>query len=189
MRIMTGKLKGRVIKMPPGIRPTQNRVRKAIFDILGDISGLSILELFAGSGAVGLEAMSQGAVELILVESDRNCCLAIEKNIESLKVSGCRLYPLQAEEAIKMLYKARKRFHLVFLDPPYYTGLGKKILQMLAGYDILAPNAFIIVEHFRRDDLPVTLGALNLFKQSRYSDSVLSFYRKNVPESDISRNL
>jgi 16S rRNA (guanine966-N2)-methyltransferase len=84
MRIISGKYKGRRIQMPKGIRPTQDKVRKALFDILGDISGLSFLELFAGSGAVGFEAVSRGAKELILVEDNRACQLTIAKNIESL---------------------------------------------------------------------------------------------------------
>lgn len=175
--------------MPPGIRPTQNRVRKAVFDILGDMEGLRVLELFAGSAAVGLEALSLGAAELILVESDRRCLAAIRKTLEPLKLDNCRIYPCQAEEALRLLDKERRRFDLVFLDPPYYGDMGKKILQMLARYDILAPNAFIAVQHFKNDGLPACLGALNLFKQSRYGDTVLSFYKKDVPKSDIPGDL
>ncbi len=223
MRILTGKYKGRNISMPKGIRPTQNLVRKAIFDILGDIEGLSFLELYAGSGAVGLEALSRGARDLTFVESDRDCVLAIQKNIASLKLQNCRLYQKDAPEAIKALEMNGRTFDLIFLDPPYHSSLAtpepigwfgvplsavapkrigsfgvslsattpnpkgwigmlpsaaKKTLQTLAAYDILAPYGLVVVQHFKKENLPDTLGVLSLFKQNRYGDTALSFYRK-----------
>jgi 16S rRNA (guanine(966)-N(2))-methyltransferase RsmD len=195
MRIITGKYKGKTIKMPKGIRPTQNKVRKALFDILGDLEGLSFLELFAGSGAVGFEAVSLGVAGLTLVDYNRDCLLAIKKNIESLKLKACSFYPKEAAEAIKTLSKEAKKFDIIFMDPPYYQNkvpglrfglaatsdydsLAKKTLQTLTRYDILAPNGFIVVQHFKKDNLPDTLGDLILFKQSKYGDTLLSFYRK-----------
>jgi 16S rRNA (guanine(966)-N(2))-methyltransferase RsmD len=165
--------------MPKGIRPTQDKVRKALFDILGDIEGLSFLELFAGSGAVGFEAVSRGVSHLVLAEYNRACQLAINKNIESLKVAACDLYPLEAEKAIRVLHKGGRKFDIVFLDPPYHFGLSKKTLQMLGACDILAPDGFIIVQHFKKDDLPDALGDLTLFRQKKYGDTVLSFYKRS----------
>ncbi len=115
MRINSGKYKGRVIEMPKAIRPTQDKVRKALFDILGDIEGLSFLELFAGSGAVGFEALSRGVSDLTLVEYNRDCLMAIRKNIESLKARSCVLYEAEAEKAIGALERNDKRFDIVFL--------------------------------------------------------------------------
>ena len=166
--------------MPKGIRPTQDKVRKALFDILGDVDGLSFLELFAGSGAIGLEALSRGIRDLTLVEYNRECLLAIKKNIESLQAKACSLYPKEAGEAIKALHKDKRKFDLVFLDPPYYQGLAKKTLQTLSSYDILAPNGFIIVEHFKKDSLPDSIGNLSIFRQTGYGDTKLSFYRKEA---------
>ncbi|KPK98050.1 MAG: hypothetical protein AMJ95_06245 [Omnitrophica WOR_2 bacterium SM23_72] len=202
MRITTGKYKGRVIKMPKGIRPTQEKVRKAIFDILGDIEGLSFLELFSGSGAVGLEAVSRGVKELVLVERSRTCQQVLKKNIESLKLKAPELCTQQADEAILRFNKEKRQFDVIFLDPPYYKGmalrlrsglastrinhsLAKKTLQMLGAYDILAPNGFLVVQHFKKDDLPETLGDLRLLKRSSYGDTVLSFYRKGNPNFQI----
>jgi len=215
MRIISGKYKGRVIQMPKGIRPTQDKVRKALFDILGDIEGLSFLELYAGSGAVGFEAVSRGVRELVLVEYNRDCLLAIKKNIDSLKVKACSLYPQEVQLALKAIHDEARKFDLIFLDPPYQPegdysaahiqgilrryrsrqvlrdeGLAKKTLQILGAYDIVAPNGFIIVQHFKREILPQKVVNLALCKQARYGDTTLSFYRKispNVPESDISR--
>ncbi|OGX40584.1 MAG: hypothetical protein A2984_00960, partial [Omnitrophica WOR_2 bacterium RIFCSPLOWO2_01_FULL_41_12] len=150
------------------MRPTQNKVRKALFDILGDIEGLSFLELYAGSGAVGFEALSKGVKDLTLIEYNRDCMLAIKKNIESLNLKACNLYPLQAGLAIKKFYQEKRKFEIIFLDPPYYQGqatpnpigwvgvppsAAKKTLQTLAAYDILAPNGFIVVQHFKKDNL------------------------------------
>jgi len=106
--------------MPRGIRPTQDKVRKAVFDILGDIEGLTFLELFAGSGAVGFEALSRGAAELTLVELNRDAILAIKRNMEFLKVANCKLFHLEAEKAVKLLSLDKKRFDIIFIDPPYF---------------------------------------------------------------------
>ena len=178
MRIIGGSYKGKRMVMPKGIRPTQDVVRKALFDILGDISELSFLELCAGSGAVGFEALSRGVGELAFVEYNRDCLLALKKNIALLKTKACSLYPEEAEHAIKALNQNKKKFDIVFLDPPYYVGLAKKILQTLGAYDIVAPNGIVVAQHFKKDNLPGTLGDLVLFKESVYGDTVLSFYRK-----------
>ena len=199
MRITTGQYKGRVLKMPNGIRPTQDKVRKALFDILGDIEGLSFLELFAGSGAVGFEAISRGVSDLTMVEYNRDCLRAIQKNIESLEARACSVYPQEAEKAIKSLHKEKRKFDIIFLDPPYYLGLtprlrsgsmvsaaeplSKKTLQTLEAYDILAPNGFIVVQHFKKDTLLEKIGNLAIFRQAKYGDTKLSFYRKVNPKS------
>lgn len=186
MRILGGKYKGRRLVIPEGIRPTQDKVRKALFDILADVEGASFLELFAGSGAVGFEALSRGAASLTLAESSRESVRAIGKNAQSLVVADCNLMPFEAEAAVKTLFRAGRKFDIIFLDPPYYKELAKKTLQILEAYDILAPNGFVVVQHFKRDQLPKSCNNLFLIKESRYGDTVLSFYRRNVPESDIS---
>ena len=195
MRILTGKYKGRAVIFSRGIRPTQNLVRKAIFDVLGDIEGLSFLELYAGSGAVGLEAMSRGVKDLTFVEYNRDCALAIEKNIEHLQLKNCRLYQKEVEEAIKMLKKSGRLFDIIFMDPPYNSSpvtpnlkgeVGvplsavKKTLQTLAAYDILAPYGLVIIQHFKKEDLPVSWGFFSLLKRKKYGDTVVSFYNKEV---------
>lgn len=166
--------------MPKGIRPTQNKIRKAIFDILGDIEGSSFLELFAGSAAVGFEAVSKGAKELTLAESNRSCQLSIKKNIESLGLLNCTFYPLEADRAIELLCRQKKQFDIIFLDPPYNQDFSKKTLQCLRAYDILAPNGFAIAQHSREEHLPEEIGNLLMVKQSFYGDTVLTFYKKST---------
>jgi 16S rRNA (guanine966-N2)-methyltransferase len=190
MRIITGMYKGRQLKTPANIRPTEDRVRKALFDILGDISGLSFLELFAGSGSVGLEALSQGAASAVFVEKDRNCSIIIEQNIKSLvsktgddpsPAAGLGLKSTiltdDAAAAVSRLAKQARKFDLIFADPPYYRGLSEKILQTVDEYDILVhASGFMVIQHFKKDPLPSKQGNLVLFKQSSYGDTVLSFY-------------
>jgi len=185
MRITTGIYRGRQINGPRKIRPTQDKVRKALFDILGDVRGLSFLELYAGSGAVGLEAASRGVKELVMVEYDRDCLIAIKRNIESLKPRACELYPKQADFIIQLMHKDKRKFDLIFLDPPYCQGLSKKTLQTLGAYDILAPDGFVVVQHFKKDELPEKEGGLALVKQSKYGDTLLSFYRKAEGKTKI----
>lgn len=198
MRITTGKFKNRRLFMPKGIRPTQNKVRKAVFDILASVAGLSFLELFAGSGAVGLEALSRGAAFLVLIENNPECLGVIKKNIELLGARDCILYPKEAEAAIKAFHAQAKRFDIIFLDPPYRAEafprpgsgstatshreppLAKKALQTLAAYDILAPDGLVIIQHFSKDDLPEASGDLVLCKRANYGDTALSFYKHSV---------
>ena len=163
--------------MPKGIRPTQDKIRKALFDILGGVEGVSFLELFAGSGAVGLEAASRGAATVVLVEDNRACLKVIEANIQDLQVKNCIVYSMDAQKAITRLYTDRRKFDIIFLDPPYYQDTPKKTLQTLGGCDILAPNGFIVIEHFKRDDLPESTNNLSIVKQARYGDTVLTFYK------------
>ncbi len=211
MRITSGKYKGRTIKMPKDIRPTQDKVRKALFDILGDIEGLSFLELFAGSGAVGFEAASRGVKELALVENNRACLAVIEQNIEALKIGGCTLYPLDVGVVVQKLHRSGRKFDIIFLDPPYYreeanpvrgkvsetpdgrlwrpaSNGAKKALQTLDAYDILAPYGLVVALHFKKDELLSHAGRLSLIKEAKYGDTVLSFYN-HVPNSHISRDI
>ncbi len=178
MRITTGKYRNRKLHLPQGIRPTQDKVRKAVFDILGDISGLTFLEIFAGSGAVGFEALSRGIAELTLVESNPNSILAIKRNIALLNASACTLYHLEAEKAIKLLSLDKKRFVIIFIDPPYVKEMAKMILQTLEGYDILSPNGLIVVQHSRLEQLPQDGLNFSLIKEAKYGDTWLSIFRK-----------
>jgi len=178
MRITTGKYRNRKLHMPPGIRPTQDKVRKAVFDILGDIEGLTFLEIFAGSGAVGFEALSRGASELTLIESSHSAIVAIKRNIALLNASSCNLYHIEAEKAINLLSRDKKSFDIIFIDPPYLKEMAKKILQSLEAYDILSPNGLIVVQHSKAETLPGESLKYSLIKEAKYGDTWLSIFRK-----------
>ena len=200
IRITTGIYKGRKLQIPKGIRPTQNITRKAVFDIIGDIEGLVFLELFAGSGAVGIEAASRGAREVVFVENNPQTAKALGQNLSCLPQGKFYVLSLDAQLAVKRLGDEGRKFDVIFLDPPYLKepatpgpkgmagvplSAAKNTLQTLGACDILTPAGLIIAQHSKKEDLPEHLGVLSLLKQSRYGGSILSFYRKNVPESNL----
>lgn len=192
IRITTGKYKGRNIHKPKGIRPTQSITRKAIFDILGDINGLSFLELYAGSGAVGIEASSRGAKSVTFVENNSSVFKVLNRNLSFIPSSDYSLIPLDAEKAVVKFFMGEERFDLIFFDPPYaYSkdSLAKKTLQTLAAYDILSPAGLIIAQYPKKESLPERLGVLTLFKLSTYGNTKVSFYGKDASKGNISGDI
>ncbi|PIQ88563.1 MAG: 16S rRNA (guanine(966)-N(2))-methyltransferase RsmD [Candidatus Omnitrophica bacterium CG11_big_fil_rev_8_21_14_0_20_42_13] len=164
-------------KISKGIRPTEKRVKEALFNILGDISGLSFLDLFAGTGSVGLKAASCGAKEVLLVESDRGALKSLQERVSKGQFhNSIRILSADVFKILERLYSGGENFDIIFLDPPYYNGLAKKTLQTLDLYDILTPSGFIIVQHYKKDILPESLNILTLYRQYRYGDTVLSLY-------------
>jgi 16S rRNA (guanine(966)-N(2))-methyltransferase RsmD len=191
MRIIGGEFRSRLISMPKGveIRPTQDKVREALFNILGDISGKRVLELFAGSGAFGIEAISRGALYVTFVDNNFRCAEAIRGNLESLGVAGDR-YEIIRTNALSVLSRLEKldeKFDLVFMDPPYHEGAARKCLINVDSYDILSPTGVAVVEHFKKDSLNLELKTLVLEKERRYGDTLITFFRKRSsgPETSL----
>ena len=193
MKIIGGEWRGRNFFIPEGIRPTQNIVRKAIFDICGqELDGKICLDLFAGSGAMGLEALSRKAKKVVFVEKDEHCLGILLKNIELFggeltpeSVKRYEILRLDGFAAVKHLYKEKREFDMVIIDPPYGRDLGKKALKVFSAYDILHPNCVVIIEHHRRDFLPEQAGELTLSKRRTYGTTSVSIFQKNIlPESE-----
>ncbi|MCX7927525.1 MAG: 16S rRNA (guanine(966)-N(2))-methyltransferase RsmD [Candidatus Omnitrophica bacterium] len=179
MRIISGYLKGRFIKTPIEIRPTEDKVRKALFDILYNVEGLSILELFAGSGAVGIEALSRGAKEVVFVEQDKKVIKVLNTNLNTLGLNEkSEVLAMSAEKAIYFLNKHKRIFDIIFLDPPYYGRWSEKTLQAISECAILQPLSYVVVQHFKKDTVPLKVNMLQFKRQERYGDTVLSFYQK-----------
>jgi len=182
MRIVGGIFRSRLISMPKGVevRPTQDKVREAIFNILGDITGRKVLELFAGSGAFGIEAISRGAGRVTFVDNNFRCTQTIRANLESLAApeDSYDIIRSNALSVFPRIEKAGEKFDIVFMDPPYHKGLAKKSLINADNYDILAPVGLVIIEHFKKDDLPLDLKSLVFDKERRYGDTLVSIYRK-----------
>lgn len=188
MRIIGGEYRSRLISMPRGveIRPTQDKVREAIFNLLGDVSGKSALELFAGSGAFGIEAISRGARYAAFVDNNFRCAETIRANLESLGVAESRYEIIRANalSLLPRLEKEAEKFDIIFLDPPYYKGIARKCLINIDSYDILSPIGLVIVEHFKKDNLTLDLKSLALEKKRQYGDTLVSIFRKiTVKES------
>ena len=141
MRIIAGEFRGRKISRPEGadVRPTKDRVREAVFSMIAaDVPGSRILDLYAGSGAYGLEALSRGAEEAVFVDNSGSCVSAMEENIRIIGVGDrSDIIRRDAELAVEDMGEQKEKFGLIFADPPYRLGLAKKTLIMINHYDIL----------------------------------------------------
>lgn len=167
--------------MPAGIKPTQNVLRAAVFDILGhDWQGVSLLELYAGSGAVSMEAISRGASSVVMVEHDPKNVSVIRENCELLGIelgSHFKLIQGDAMATIKRLASEEKRFDVVFFDPPYGLKLAKKTLKLLRSNDILSPRSFVVAQYDQMDSLDIP-DSFTVFKQGTYGSSYLTILEK-----------
>lgn len=162
------------------LRPTSSKVREALFDIMkGRIEGASFVDLYAGTGTVGLEALSRGAVRAVFVEPDKARARMIKENAEKfgfskkMMVVNCRAY-----EFLKRAYSERECFDIFFLDPPYYSEEIMKTLPLIAEKRLLNSGGTVIVEHFFKKKLPETAGELKMLKSYRYGDTMLTLYRR-----------
>jgi 16S rRNA (guanine966-N2)-methyltransferase len=184
MRIIAGSAKGRRLKAPPGkqTRPTSDRVREAVFSILGPPpAGALVLDLFAGSGALGLEAVSRGAQKAIFVDQDSAALQTLRHNIEGLSlVECCQVVKGDAMRTLKRLAREQQRFHWIFIDPPYATSLAQQSLHEIGEASMLAGEAQVIVEHDKRSEPDDAFGTLLKTDSRRYGDTVVSFYQRKT---------
>lgn len=180
MRVIGGKAKGRRLKVPKGhsIRPTASRVKEALFNILPhDLSGLRVLDLFAGSGSLSVEALSRGAAETILVDASSSADKAIQDNLRASGFSErSRVWIAPVLRALRSLARRRESFDLIFLDPPYEKGWVGKVLRAVAGEGLLRKDGILVAEHSVREKVEESYGALRLRDQRRYGATLLSFF-------------
>ena len=180
MRVVAGIAKGRRLKRAIGrqIRPTPAKVKEALFNILADkILGSPFLDLFAGSGAIGIEAKSRGADRVVFVDNSTRAIRLIRDNISFCGFDqGCHVYQIDAFRALDALEKKREVFDLIFLDPPYDSDLAEKALEVISQKDLLKPGRVIIVEHSARKHLAEAYGRLRIKGTYRFGDTILSIY-------------
>lgn len=177
MRLTGGLDRGRRLFVPRGsrTRPTASKVREAIFNILGPPPG-PVLDLYAGSGALGLEALSRGAASAVFVERDGAALSALRRNLREAGVEArARVMAGDVRSALRKLAGGDERFSWVFLDPPYVKDIAG-VLAELSGA-LLTTCAVVIVEHDRRHRPPESVGCLFLTDRREYGDTELSFYR------------
>lgn len=179
MRIIAGALKGRLLAPVKGrTRPTAAKVREAIFAILGPAAILEaqVLDLFAGTGALGIEALSRGASRAVFVEDHPEALKGLRRNLESLGLGErSQVLPLTVAAALKKL-ASPESFDLIFLDPPYGGGTAAATLTTLATRGLLRPHAYVVAEHSRRELLPETVGTLAQQTLRRYGDTQVAIY-------------
>jgi len=161
-------------------RPTSDRVREALFNILASrIDGAAFLDLCAGSGAVGIEALSRGADRAVFVEHSRRALEHLEDNIERCGVADrAQIIAKDAVAALKALITREEEFDIVYVDPPYDADLYKSILQLLGLSELVAPDGIVVVERWTRHRLPGEAGALRHYRDVRHGNSTLAFYER-----------
>jgi len=186
LRVISGKLKGKKLFSIKGLslRPTSDRVREAIFDILqGSIDGGKVLDLFAGTGAMGIEALSRGAVSAVFVESSPESLSALQRNLAESRLQGVsEILSREVRDGIRFLASRGKKFDLVFLDPPYGKGLTRMTLEALAESPIVSLETLIVAEHSPEEGIEEILD-LERVDHRQYGGTRVSFFRKGVRNS------
>jgi 16S rRNA (guanine(966)-N(2))-methyltransferase RsmD len=187
MRVIAGTHRSRILKSLKGLalRPTSDRLRETLFNVLApNISGARFTDLFAGTGAIGIEALSRGAAEVVFIENHASAAALIRKNLDSLGIrSGFTVLPVDVLRGLEMLASRTKgpesKFDFIFLDPPYAAAADyERVLRFLGAADLFAPGGMAIAEHRRKFDLPEKAEALRRFRVLKQGDAVLSFYRR-----------
>jgi 16S rRNA (guanine(966)-N(2))-methyltransferase RsmD len=184
MRIIAGAVGGRRIRAPRGMatRPTSDRVREAVFNILGaPPHGARVLDLYAGAGALGLEALSRGAASAVFVDRDAGAVRCVQENAAELGLhERARVLRGEALPSLRKLATAGERFTWVFVDPPYASGEAAAALDALGAppAPLLDDDAVVVVEHDRRRAPDDQYGALSRADRRRYGDTEVSFYRR-----------
>ncbi|MBT0652778.1 16S rRNA (guanine(966)-N(2))-methyltransferase RsmD [Geomobilimonas luticola] len=182
MRVISGSARGRRLFTPANhrVRPTADRVKEALFNILAgavDFPGCRVLDIFAGTGNLGIESLSRGAGMAVFVDSHRESVALIRKNLFLVGFdSRGRIIERDAVTALGMLEKEGELFDLVFLDPPYDQGLAEKVLNSLAGSPLLHAGSLVVVEVSSREDLPDAFDRLVRFDRRVYGDTALVFF-------------
>lgn len=199
MRVIAGTFRGRRLTVPKGnrlVRPTTDRVKESVFSILRErVVDANFLDLCAGTGSMGIEALSRGAKHVTFLDRDPRCIAIIERNLDVCSLtteSHTRYYLLCRDilKGIKYLHKRTVVFDVIYFDPPYGVGLGDgsqsgielytASLTLLAETSLLGIGGTLLVEHAKQVDLPNAVGNLSRDRQTRYGDTVVSFYQRNV---------
>jgi 16S rRNA (guanine966-N2)-methyltransferase len=178
MRVIAGAFKGRNLKSPPSldVRPTSDRLRETLFNVIAArIPDSRFLDLCAGSGAVGIEALSRGAAHATFVDRSRRSCQLIESNLKLCQVPEEQrdIYCSEAAEFVKQ--SNEDQWDIIFLDPPYKTDY-LRILELVGSSKVLSDEGIFIVEHHHKTNLPETIGSLMRTRVLKQGDSSLTFY-------------
>ncbi len=176
---MGGTSRGRRLKALKGlnIRPTSDKVKESIFNILGDkIVDAIFLDLCAGTGGIGIEALSRGAKETILVDNNQKAVILIKSNLSLCNLE--KYSKVVCCDAVRFLEDSDKRFDIIFFDPPYKSDLFEKVMAVFDRKEMLADNGILIIEHNSKTALIEETNSLILLKKYKYGDTTLSLYKK-----------
>lgn len=189
MRVISGNCKGRQLKAVPGnkTRPTTDKMKETYFNIIGPYFSEGVgLDLFAGSGALGIEALSRGLDRVIFVDRDHQAIQTIKSNIALCNLEGrCEVYRNDAERALKAILKREITFDYIFLDPPYRQQKIEALLEIIENHHLLSSNGVIICEHSIDVNLPNEIGNLKQGKQGDYGSIGLTIYYNAVVDEGV----
>ena len=180
LRVISGRARGTKLRSVAGqsTRPTTDRVKESLFKIIGPaIAGGDFLDLYAGNGGIGLEALSRGAQSVIWIDRDPACTKMIQSNLEKTRLTGGTIYTNDVLRALRQLERAGKDFDYIFLDPPYERGLLGKTLELLDELTLLKKDGIIIAEASKKEDAPQLMSKLCLVRIQHYGDTTLRFYQ------------
>ena len=189
MRVVAGSQKGRRLKKPEGqdLRPTSARVREALLSILAHrTQGARVLDLYAGTGALGLESLSRGAHRVVFVENHVASAQILRENVTRCgHDERCVVMTQDAETFLTAPPSCGEppAFDIVFADPPYHTTDLTRLLERLSRSGTIASQGMVILEHFFKHPVPSQIGALTQTRQSRYGDTMLTFYQRSAEET------
>lgn len=180
MRVIAGIFKGRKLKFPKcrEVRPITDRIKESLFGILvTDILDADVLDLFAGSGSIGIEALSRGAKSVTFVEKNQQVINVLKSNLEELHITEfCRVIKDDAVKAVEFFGRKNSKFSAIFVDSPYIYNT-VEVLNSIAGHNILSKNGILISRNFWREQIPENIGTLRLFRKEHYGDGVLLFFK------------
>ncbi len=180
MRVIAGSAKGRRLASPKSekIRPVLDQIKEAVFNILFDVRGLCVLDLFAGTGAMGIEALSRGATTAYFADDDKEAVLLIKKNLGLCGLASQGIvWKVSADKAVKLLEAEGKTFDLIFVDPPYEKNWVNRTLRRLSQSPLLDSKVTIIVEHHPKEPIQ-TIEGLSLTDQRKYGQTFVTFLKK-----------
>ena len=179
MRVITGKARGVVLKTPDGMqtRPTSDRVKEALFSIINfDLPGASVLDLFGGTGQLGIEALSRGAKKAVFVDAREDACKIIRENLRRTKLED--LSQVIRSDYLDYLQRSKEKFDIILLDPPYAEVFLEKALKCIAEIDILQSGGIIIAERPLGKELLLEFEGYTRSKEYKYGNTLLTLYRK-----------
>jgi len=181
MRVITGSIKGHRLRTVrnQALRPTAGRVKEALFDILQrEIHGSFLLDLYAGIGGIGIEALSRGAAHVAFVESNRVVLNILRQNIKRSGFEAkAKVFGITAAQFLRSKMYGTFCFDILFLDPPYHGSESKKVLPLLTHNDMIKPNGLVVIEHFHKSKMENSIGPLQKRRTYQYGDSCLTVYQ------------
>ncbi|KPL18783.1 MAG: hypothetical protein AMJ92_06500 [candidate division Zixibacteria bacterium SM23_81] len=184
MRVISGEAKGRRLKAPADnrIRPTADKTKEALFDIIGgEVHGARVLDLFAGTGNLGIEALSRGARRALFVDVAKKAVTIIRANVDLVKYGDrCEVWQEDAFSALSRLGRMGRRFDLVFCDPPYGHQFVERSLRFLVLGHLVENNGLVAVEHHRKDKLPQRVETLLMLGERFFGETAVTFYRQKA---------